>query len=308
MSESEPVTSSPYAQDNPIRLSHSTLELIHSCERKFQIEKLLVNDGREESEHLVFGTAYGIGVATYLETQDHDLALFKAWMAYDPLIEYGNKTEASCLLALEASFSKLDDLLQDYELVYFQQRPATELSFRLEINPLMYFVGYIDAVIRNRWTGKYFIFECKHTGLGLSDLSPLYKHSGQALGYSIVLDRIVGEDQSAYGVLYFVCQLGRTFGDFTVHLLPFDKNLMDRLNWFITLGLDAKHVEELRGFKVYPRRGSSCLRFNKPCFHFGTCHMHTQDTPKLYEPDTIEYQFTYRLDELVANHLIRLGA
>lgn len=293
--------------EEPMRLSYSTLELLNLCERKLQLEKLLTaGETREESFHLSFGTAYGVGVQTYLETQDPELSLFKAWLAYYPVLEFGNKTVASCLLALRSSFPKLDDLLEDYELVYVEGKPACELSFRLNVNPSYYFVGYIDAVLRNRYTKKHYIFECKTTGLTIQDLSPLYKHSGQALGYSITLDKIVGKELSSYGVIYFVAQLQREFGQSTIHILPFEKTLMDRLNWFIVLGLDVKHLQEMEALQVFPRRGSSCLNFNKPCRHFGTCHLHSLDTPKAYEPDVTEYQFTYELDDLVADHIERV--
>lgn len=45
-----------------VRLSHSTFELIHGCERKFQKVKLLDNpNAREESAAMSFGKAVGGG-------------------------------------------------------------------------------------------------------------------------------------------------------------------------------------------------------------------------------------------------------
>lgn len=291
----------------PVRLSYSTLELLNSCERKFQLEKLLTNGSeREESEHFSFGQGFGAGVASYLQHQDHDLALFHAWLAYYPEIETEKKNQARMSVALERAFFALDNVLQDYELVFFENKPACELSFRLDIDNDYYFVGYIDAVLRNRFTGRYMVFEVKTTGLLLQDLAPLYKHSGQALGYGITLDRIVGDNLSSYGVLYFVAQLGKGQRDCTIHVLPFNKTLLDRLNWFLVLGLDVKHMKEMEELSIYPRRGSSCLRFNKPCRHFGTCHLHSLDKPKPEELDTVVYQFVYDLTDLVQEHLQRL--
>lgn len=290
------------------RLSFSTLDLLHSCERLFQLERLLAGEREAESDHLLFGSAYGIGVASYLEHQDQDRALYEAWLAYWPELDSDKKSVWRCMQALLRSFSKLDDLLDDYELVYLQDRPATEMSFRLNIDQDYYYVGYIDAVLRHRYTKQYVVFECKTTGLGLYDLSPLYKHSGQALGYSIVLDKIVGESQTSYGVLYFVCQLGRNFQDITCHVMPFDKTLLDRLNWFIVLGLDVKHLKEMQSLQVYPRRHQSCLKYNRPCRHFGTCHMHSLDRPKPIEVDETEYQFIYELEEVVQDHLERIAS
>lgn len=290
------------------RLSFSTFDLIHSCERLYQLEKLLEGGSREESEHLSFGTAFGAAIAEYLYSQDADKAIWQLFLAYTPLVESDKKNLPRCVQAFLACQSALDNLLEEYELVQFQGRPATELSFRLNIDEDYYYVGYIDAVLRNRYTGKYVVFECKTTGMGLLDLSPLYKHSGQALGYSIVLDKIVGQELSSYGVLYFVCQLGKDFATIKPHILPFHKTLLDRLNWFIVLGLDVQHLHQMQNLQIYPRRYTSCLKFNKPCRHFGTCHMHSFDKPKEQEPDTIEYQFVYDLNSVVEDHLRRLAA
>lgn len=291
----------------PVRLSYSTLELLHSCERKYQLEKLLAGTERLDSEHFSFGHAFGAGVADYLIHQDQDKALFTAWLAYWPMIETDKKSQARCMVTLMASFSRLDTLLNEYELVSFQGKPACELSFKLNIDPDYYFVGYVDAVLRHKQTGMYVVFEVKHTGFNLTDLSPMYRHSGQALGYSIALDKIVGKELSSYGVLYFVAQLGKDITSPTkIHVLPFNKTLLDRLNWFITLGLDVKHLHEMQELGIYPKRGSSCVRFNKSCQHFGVCHLHALDTPKVEEPDLVEYQFVYDMDDLVAEHLARI--
>lgn len=291
----------------PQRLSYSTLMLLNSCERKFQLERLLVNDRpREESEHLSFGSGFGAGIAKYLETQNKEESLFAAWLAYYPQIETDKKNQVRMVIALQKAFIVLDSLLQDYELVFFEGKPACELSFRLDIDADFYYVGYVDAVLKNVWTGKYVVFEVKTTGLLLKDLTPAYKHSGQALGYSIILDRIVGASQSSYDVLYFVAQTGKEQTDITLHVLPFPKTLLDRLNWFITLGLDVKHLHEMEDLQIYPRRGSACLAYNRPCKHFGTCHLHSLDKLKPEEEDPVEYQFTYDLEEIMQEHLLRI--
>jgi len=293
----------------PIRLSHSSLETLHTCERKWQLEKKLVNElAREETEHTVFGRAYGTGIATYLVTQDSDMALWQAWLAYYPELETDKKSMTRCMLALMKSFPELDTLLMEYEVAYFQGKPAVELSFRLNITEEYYFVGYIDVVLRNRISGVHYIMDAKHTGLQLYDLSPVYQNSGQCLGYSIALDRIVGEQQSSYGVLYFIAQLGRDFSSIKIQTMAFDKSLVDRLKWFMTLGLDVKKLKDMEDLNIYPMRGHSCLKFNKPCRYFGTCNLHSLDIPKPPEPDLIEYDFTYDLDDLITEHLNRIPA
>ena len=291
----------------PIRLSHSSLETLHTCERKWQQDKLLVNEQeRDETEHTVYGRAFGTGCATYLVTQDADMALWQAWFAYTPELESDKKSMTRCMVALMRSFPALDTLLDDYEVATFNDKPAVELSFRLNITPQYYFVGHIDVILRHKYTGIHYVMDAKHTGLLLHDLSPLYQNSGQCLGYSIALDRIVGEKQSSYGVLYFVSQLGKGFTDIKTHVLPYQKTLVDRLKWFMTLGLDVKKLEDMESLNVYPMRGHSCLKYNRPCKYFGTCGLHSLDVLKEREEDTIEYDFVYELDELITEHMARI--
>jgi hypothetical protein len=291
----------------PIRLSHSSLETLHTCERKWQLEKLLVDPAvREENEHTVFGRAYGTGIATYLVTQDQEQALYQAWLAYWPELESDKKSIVMCMAALMAAFTKLDTLLMEYEVAEFNGKPAVELSFRLDINSNYYFVGHIDVVLRHRFTGVYSVWDAKSTGLQLLDLSPLYQNSGQVLGYSVALDRIVGEALSSYGVGFIVAQINAGKMTTKTHLLPFEKTLLDRLKWFMTLGLDAKKLKEMEELGHYPMRGHSCLTFMRPCRYFGTCNLASLDIPKVREEDLIQYDFHYNLDDLISDHLERV--
>lgn len=295
---------------NKIRLSHSALDVLNTCERKFQLERLLTGaPDREDSAHTVFGTAFGAGVASYMLHQDADLALYEMWKAYYPIIEDGMKTEEQCLGLLTSMFPVLDNLLMDWEVQHFNSKPAIELGFRLDIDDKFYYVGYVDLVLRNRFSGKAAIFEVKTTSLGLTDLDPLYKNSGQALGYSIVLDHILGEANSEYEVIYCVGQINsKTAFSFKQHILPYAKTIHDRLDWFITLGMDVKRLHMMLDMNVFPRRGSSCLKFMRGCPHLGVCNLHGLDEYKELEEDLNHYDFTYNLDDLIQEHIERINA
>lgn len=299
------------APANKLRLSYSSLNLLHECERKFQIEKLLAGpEDKEESAHFSFGKALGTGVATYLVTKDKNAALFQCWLAYWPVVESDQKNQATACAAMMGAFLHLDNILVMYDVAEFNGQPAVELSFKLDINETKYFVGHIDVVLRHKVTGKYYILEVKTTGLQLLDLKPAYAHSGQALGYSIALDKIVGERLSTYGVLYFVVQLPHVKAQAYAcryHQLEFPKTLVDRLNWFVTLGLDVQHLEAMEQMNIFPKRGNSCIKFNKQCRHFGTCSLQNFDQPKVQKEDPIEYTFSYNLEELIDEHISRIA-
>ncbi len=292
-----------------IRLSHSALDSLHVCERKFQLDRLLVSDReKEDYPSTVFGRAYGVGVATYLISKDIDLAIWNLYLEYFPILEEKRKTTEICISLLLSTIPKLDNILEEWEVAVFKDKPAAELSFRLNIDERFYFVGYVDLILKNRFTGKYAITEVKHTGLNIFDLSPLYQNSGQALGYSIALDTIVGEEQSDYEVLYISGQLGAGNGfEPKIHILPYPKTLQDRFNWFITLGMDVEHLQTMFNSNVFPLRGSNCLQYMRPCPHLGTCNLHSLDRYKEEEEDLIEYDFTFELDNVIQNHIERLS-
>lgn len=297
----------PFTTNATGRLSYSTMQTLETCERKYQLEHVLLNDSpRLEKADFSFGHAFGDGVAHYLIHQDADAALLTAWLAYWPVVETDKKNQAKALACLMGAFSALDDILQDWEVVYFEGRPAAELSFRLNIDSHYYYAGHIDVVIKNRYSGVYAIFEVKTTGLGLLDIDPLYKNSGQALGYSIVLDKIVGATLSSYSVMYFVAQLGKDYSAKIVTKV-YDKTLLDRLNWFLTLGLDVEKLNRMKDLNVYPKRGNSCLQYMRPCPHFGTCGLHGLDRPSPFVEDKETYQFVYDMNELVTDHMARIS-
>lgn len=289
-----------------LRLSHSSLNLLNTCERKFQLEKLLAAPRETESPHFSFGHAYGIGVATYLATKDKDRSIYECWKAYWPIAENESKTQGRAIACLMNSFRKLDSVLDEYDVAEFKNAPAVELSFKLNITPGIYFVGHIDVVLKNKFTNKFVVLEVKHTGLQLTDIAALYKNSGQALGYSIALDEIAGSEQNEFGVIYCVSQLGKNFKQET-HILPFYKTLSDRLDWFVSLGLDVQRIEEMQKINIFPKRGESCVKYNKPCFHYGICDFHTGETDAIEKEDNIKYTFEYELDKLIEHHIERIG-
>lgn len=296
---------------DPYRLSESTLNLFNACERKFQLIRML-NTGSSEytsSPATVRGNALGAGVQMYLLTGDMDRALAAAWLAYWPDLE--NRPELSCartLNNLRAAQAQLDAIRERYEVAVFDGKPAIELSFRLDTHTRWYDVGYIDVVMWDKKLKMFVVFELKTTGYNMLDLRPLYKNSSQALGYSIVLDKIAGSEQNRFGVVYLVIRDKRSDPVPDVYLFEFPKTLTDRLRWFVTLGLDIERLERLSALGIFPMRGNSCVRFNRPCQFFGSCHMTSwDDDPRTVPPDTIEYQFRYNLQELIDSHLARVG-
>lgn len=305
-----------------IRLSHSALEEMLTCERKFQLNRLLERENeRTVSDNFSFGHAFEAGCVSYILHGDKERAIWETWLAYPDvapskenpaqlIVEVPDsvkKTDLHAINMVMAAFPSLDTFLEDWEVATFDEKPASQLSFRVNIDETFYFVGYLDLAIRNKWTGKYAVWDAKTTGLALYDLSPVYANSLQLIAYSVVLDKIVGEAYSDYDVHYFVGRVGAGNGfQPQILSLSFEKNLKDRLNFFITLGLDVERLTKMKAMGIFPQRGAACLKYNKPCFHFGTCGLHALDKEKEIEEDKKEYQFTFNLEDLIQDHMKRI--
>lgn len=295
--------------DHPYRLSSSTLDLFHSCERKFQLQRLL-EQGRNSfsnSAATVQGKSFGAGIQCYMITGNIDQAIYKAWLAYQPELEdRPMKSKARTLNNLWLAKEELDRIRGRYKIVYFKEKPAAELSFKLIIDQKWYYGGSIDLILYDTLEKLYVVWEVKTTGNNAYDVSPLYKNSGQALGYSIVLDQIVGAELARYGVIYFVCQ--DFYQNFIpkLHTLSFQKTLLDRLNWFLTLGYDYESIKRMDEFGIWPIRGSECFKYKRQCQFFNTCNTTAGDVAKDGGVDKTEYDFVYQLDEVIADHFRRI--
>ena len=115
------------------RLSHSTLEILHRCERLYQLKRLLRNadpmaEADEGSEHLFFGKAFGAGIQSYLLHQDPQRALYDAWLEYFPQIESEKKNQPRLQALLAKAFIQLDSLLMEYEVETSQDISEASLS------------------------------------------------------------------------------------------------------------------------------------------------------------------------------------
>lgn len=301
-----------------VRLSHSTMQLLRSCERKFQKTKLLRTTApREESPALSFGKAYGAGVQHYLvlrsagyaQRESLDAALYVAWLSYFPSLEDDRRFQERVVELLLKSMPFLEARLEEYEVAIFNGKPASELSFKLEINDRYYYVGYVDLVMRHRTNGRYIVVDIKSTSLNAQDLRPYYRNSDQGIGYSIVLDAIVGSNLSSFDVGYWVTQLSNAksgLWDATMHDLTFPYTLKDRFDWFLKLYLDVNYMQGLESLTAYPKRGNACMNFNRVCNFYSECNEVALDQPQVYHPDTIDYDFNFNLPDLLADHQRRL--
>lgn len=295
------------------QLSYSSLLTLHTCPRKFQLQKLRTTQRAEDSLKSTitfsFGHVVGEGIALALEGRSESEVMFAMFLSWhSPSIfdhdEKMDKSLWSAIIAIKRFFVLKDSILKDYELVYYQDKPATELSFAISFPDGFRLRGFVDAVLRHRTTGEVMVLECKTTGSATVNPAT-YKNSAQAIGYSIVLDHIYPE-LSSYKVLYLV--YATKAGEYIP--IPFTKTYLQRALWIRELLLDIETIKMYADAEIFPMRGESCYNFFRECEYINTCSLSTEHLSKPCTPeqeDKTEYQVQITLMELLTSQLGKIA-
>lgn len=297
-------------------LSHSSRTTLHKCPRKYQLyrmnsDKITIQDQKEVEQGVTFayGSAVGVGIQSALEGKTADQVILDTFLEWDvDLLDANPRQKKSFWLALNAvqKFMSLQErgFLSEYEMVYYEGKPATELSFQVLLPDGFKYRGFVDVVLKSRDSGEVIILELKTTSSTAQ--SATYKNSGQALGYSVVLD-ILFPELSSYTVLYLVYESK----SMEYVELPFQKSLLQRALWLQELLIDSQMISLYNSYDTYPMHGESCFDFFRECEYMGLC---TMSTPNLTKPLTTkvvakmkeadeEYQFTVDFMDLVASQI-----
>ncbi len=302
-------------------LSHSSRTLLHTCPRKYQLYRLSATetalaDEKEAEQGVTFayGHAVGTGVASTLEGKTEQQVLLDTFLAWDTeLLDANTRQNKSYWLAQFAVQKFLDmrtkGFLVDYELVIYEGKPATELGFQILLPDGYRYRGFVDAVLQHKLTKDIMVLECKTTS---STAQPAqYKNSGQAVGYSVVLD-IMFPELSSYTVLYLVYESK----SYAYKQLPFQKSLLQRALWLQELLIDTQIVSLYESYETYPLHGESCYDFFRDCEYLSLCTLATKNltkplTDKIVEKISAEqggYEFTVSFDELIQAQIAKAGS
>ena len=294
-------------------LSHSSRTLLKKCGKKYQLYRL--NSEQQEEVDPVksleqrvtfaYGKAVGIGIQSTLEDKSEDQTLLDVFLEWDTdLLEATPRQNKSFWLAMFATQKFINmrtaGYLTDYELVYYKGKPTVELAFQIVLPEGFKYRGFVDAVLRHRVTGEIVVLENKTTS-GTAQ-SAQYKNSGQALGYSVVLD-IIFPLVSSYTVLYLVYESK----SMEYKELPFTKSLLQRALWLQELLIDTQIIKLYESYGTYPMEGSSCFDFFKECEYLGVCTLSTTNLTKpltqavldKIAEDEAKYTFTLDFYDLV---------
>ena len=293
-------------------LSYSSLGTLHKCPRKFQLYRL--NATAEDTDTsgsgnltFAFGHIVGQGIQDVLEGKTYEQIVLTAFLGFHADIyeenTKQNKSFWTALLAIQKFIAiREEGYLSEYDLVYYNGKPAVELGFRISFPDGFKFRGFVDVVLRNRTTGEVVVLELK-TSSSTSLAPATYKNSAQAIGYSVVLD-VLFPELSSYRVIYLV-YLTKSLA---YEPLEFTKTYLQRALWIQELLLDIECIRMYENVGIYPMRGESCYDFFRECEYLNTCTLSTTYLVKPYEPQPDEtFQIELSLSDLIDSQLSKSG-
>lgn len=292
------------------QLSYSSLLTLHSCPRKFQLYRLKTNQRTEEpiktSITFAFGHVVGDGIQKVFQGIPENQIIFDMFLGWHVDLwqsdDKARKSFPEAILAIQKLISLREQgFLSDYEVVEYNGRPACELSFKVSLPGGFNYRGHVDAVLRNTQTDEIIVLEVKTTGTYGVVNPATYKNSSQAIGYSIILDKLF-PSLSSYEVLYLVYHTK----DRQYEPLPFTKNYLQRALWLRELLLDISVIELYEQAGVYPMRGESCVSFGRDCEYLNTCTLSTKYLTKpckAQDEDKVQYTVELTLQDLFESQL-----
>lgn len=297
-------------------LSHSSLCLLHSCPRKYQLTKLWPEYTREETVDTSYGKMFGEGLQQIIAGADVETAMLLAISQWN-LDIWEVKKEKSfwhCFQAIENFVSLLpESVLANYEVVIWKGKPACELSFRIALPNGFYYRGYIDVLLKHKFDDSLLVVDAKTSGANYASPAK-YQNSAQAIGYSIVVD-VIAPGTSSFNVMYY--EYLTRLNKYVEH--TFLKDYLERANWIRDIMLDIEVMKIYDNYESWPMHGESCGGYgNFSCNFLDNCTMQTASLvgSKLIETDAAEldkdkdgnfkkYDIEVTLDELIAAQLGR---
>lgn len=276
-------------------LSYSSLSTLHSCPRKFELYRLKGTENEmdplasvNQNITFAFGHIVGDGIQQVFCGLDEDKVIFKMFCDWHADLSASNPKQNKSFYAAVIAVQKLISLrsqgfLENYELLYYNGKPAIELSFSIEMPDGFRMRGSVDAVLKHKDTGEIIVLECKTSSM--TTLNPTtFKNSAQGVGYSVILD-VIAPEISSYKVLYLVYLTKSTIFE----PLLFPKTYLQRATWIQELLLDIETIKMYEGVGVYPMRGESCSDWGRDCEYLNQCTLSNKYVTIQSKPeDTVE--------------------
>jgi len=292
--------------------------LLASCPRKYQLTKynvsLQIDDDENSKVTLAFGTVVGLGVQLVFQDKPRHYIIMQMFLAWPPdlgLMTVSTKHKKSFFLAVVAVDKMIAmrsaGLLSDYELLTWQGKPATELSFHVDLGDGFSERGFLDMVLKHKETGSVLCVEIKTDSSKYKVHEAKYGNSPQSLGYSIVLDQI-SPGTSSYDVLYIVY-----FSELLEYELHrFTKSPLAKAEWLQNAIMATQIVKLYDSAGTFPKHGQNCLAWNKPCRYYGVCNLSDSillntiteaEVAQIVKENKEKYQIQLHINDVITGQL-----
>lgn len=269
-----------------INLSFSKLSKLYTCPRRFLIEELNHNTQVDTSFDMAYGSAFGAGVQELFRSGDLESAIVYAFATWDH-DEFNSETRYkndkwlwACLWSIEQFYeTEFQSLIQDYELasvngvegieplVYVRfGSPGQKSSYAYQL--------HIDLILRNRHTGGLVIGEIKTSGMSQQEAN--WGNSDQTDGYYAILEYLAELHGEPFDpeIIYIVQQTGKQLKpdeNFGFVTFRFSKSKNTSMDFIMRILSDIQTIELYLENEFFPKRGSSCVAWNRVCRHYGIC-------------------------------------
>lgn len=269
-----------------LTLSHSSRSSFRRCARLLEFGKFYGDSSeREEAFAAECGTALHVGFQNYLIYREENRAVFAFLLAYPHHLEF-MRPENHYNRSLEACYATLMELLRSpildqYELVYINTRfgdtrPAIEVPFAIELtnSPIdlpTYFIGFIDAILFDKYSGTYLVDDIKTTRVRITDYSARYEFDEQTVPYAIILEHILNQPINELRVSYLSAYIDLT--EAKVSMYNFTKTQDHIQDWYRGLCEDIGRIAKYYKKEWFPRatNGDTCFSYNRACYFNDYC-------------------------------------
>lgn len=311
--------------------SHSRLEALDGCPRKFELSGKLNIRKRIKSLTFAYGHAFGEGVQALLAGKTFEEMIWEVFRDWEvPLDMAGYEAEQrnkkgfwDCIDTLEKFDylrNNMDDnelllnsrkiVWTDWEIAKFVSRngevkDAVELELEIDLGNGFFYEGHIDLVLKHKVSERFAVLELKTSGLHTVP-QELFGNSPQPTGYMIALDtQLVKSNPDAttsFDVFYLVAQTKKKqFYEF-----QFTKTPLHRNQWLSYLLAKIDQVENLESRNLpYPINFKSCFSYNRPCEFYGLCHLPNEviqrgnDMAESFDTELEPADISVTLDEII---------
>jgi len=300
-----------------LEISHSTMNMFHSCPRKLEFSKFFSYNLRSNSLAGDGGNAIHLGVGEYLISRDKQKAIITFMLAY-PIHLCTNPTWNWSLEAAYGAFLSVISFLDsrpDLELAMIEDangvpQPAVEVPFLINVEHgianflKVVYRGFIDLVFYDRINNNYFVIDLKNTARKITDFDSVYHYDTQCTPYALVLQRALGLELNSLQTNYLVQPV--ELSPPQPYFLEFEKTAQDVQEWAQDLLMDLNTMSVYYNSKWFPRRSASCFGFNRRCKFFSLCGTKKMETMKMIlagmeKPKPMEFEPWITLDlELAA--------